>query len=122
MTVLRLMIFGITLIVVATAVVIVGSPNDTADAHFTATTTGTNMEQLCEEPTLNLISVTDLSWLSDSELLPPPHHYSYSGPLKCKKVKTSCAKEYTYTDCDRDGNCRTKTSCDKWNYKWKCSR
>ncbi len=122
MTVLRLMIFGITLMVVATAVMIIGSPNSTADAHFTPTTTGTNLEQLCEEPTLNLVSVAGLSWVSDSELMPPLHHNSYMPPPKCWKVRTSCAKWYTYTDCDRDGNCKTKRSCDKWNYKWKCSR
>ncbi len=35
-------------------------------------------------------------------------------------MKAGCAKWYTYTNCNQDGDCWTETTCDKWNYRTVC--
>ena len=119
MTVLKLTVFSFALAVVAAAIVIVDASNNTADADFKPATIGSNIEQLCNDPATNLVSVASVSLFDDSELIPPPHHNSYMPPPKCRKVKTSCAKYYRYVTIV-NGKPVKKETCDKWNYRWEC--
>lgn len=121
MSVPRRVTLSVALLVVAATIIIVGLPDGTADAHFTSDTGGTNMEQPCVEPAFNLVSVAGVSLLDGSELIPPPHHRSYLPPPKCWKVKTSCKMLYHYTDVDSNGKVVSRTTCQAWNYRWKCS-
>ena len=116
----KLTIFGFVLAVIAAVIVIVDASNSTADAHYTLATSGTDIDQLCVEPAFNLVSVAGVSLLSESELLPPPHHNSYMPPPKCRKVKTSCKKWFYYPDTDSNGDVVRRKTCDKWNYRWEC--
>ena len=116
----KLTIFGFVLAIIAAVIVIVDASNSTADAHFTPTTSGTGMEQLCIEPAFNLVSVAGVSLLGESDLIPPPHHNSYMPPPKCRKVKTTCKRWHYYTDTDSNGRPVTKKTCRAWNYRWEC--
>ncbi len=69
----------------------------------------------CEDDAVNAVVNADSAWLTASGEGEVEGRHRY-----CRKVKTSCAKWYHYLDCDRNGNCKAKKTCDKWNYRIRC--